>query len=120
MTTLDVTTPENQRRAERKLAALLLIHADLEVDPDGLGVFIRENWAKISPLAHIIHGQHANGGTAKGENSDGWIEWNSTESPVEHGYLVDIRDAKSGLYTARARARTVDWSRVSAYRVVEP
>lgn len=43
--------------AERKLAALILLETDIEVSPGTLGAFIRQNWERLAPLAHIIHGR---------------------------------------------------------------
>lgn len=37
------------------LALLLKEKLDVNVPPEKLGAFIRENWWLISPLAHAIH-----------------------------------------------------------------
>lgn len=42
-------------RAEKKLAALLLIEADVTIEPAELRRFIKSHWQTIAPLAHIIH-----------------------------------------------------------------
>lgn len=42
-------------RAEKKLAALLLVEADLAIEPEQVRALIREHWGTIAPLAHIIH-----------------------------------------------------------------
>lgn len=42
-------------RAEKKLAALLLVEADLAIEPEQVRALIRKHWATIAPLAHIIH-----------------------------------------------------------------
>lgn len=46
-----------QDKAERKLAALLLIECDIDIPPGTLGAFIRQNWTQVAPWAHLIHGR---------------------------------------------------------------
>lgn len=43
--------------AEKKLAGLIALELDIVVSDQTLGFFIRDNWARIAPLAHLIHGQ---------------------------------------------------------------
>jgi hypothetical protein len=49
-----MTSPD---KAERKLAAMLLLECDIDIAPGTLGAFIRQNWSTVAPLAHIIHGR---------------------------------------------------------------
>lgn len=42
-------------RAEKKLAALLMVELDVSVEPAALRGFIKAKWQTIAPLAHIIH-----------------------------------------------------------------
>lgn len=43
------------KKAAMKLAAILYSELDAEVDPQGLARVIKARWAKIAPLAHIVH-----------------------------------------------------------------
>lgn len=42
-------------RAEKKLAALVLVELDVSIEPAAIRGFIRKNWRTIAPLAHIVH-----------------------------------------------------------------
>lgn len=44
-------------RARRKLAALILTKLDVDIDPDKLARFVKEEWQTIAPLAHIVHAE---------------------------------------------------------------
>jgi hypothetical protein len=46
---------DEAKRAERKLAALLLTKLDIDVPPEKVRNFIKSEWATIAPLAHIVH-----------------------------------------------------------------
>ncbi len=54
-------------RAEKKLAALLLVHLDVSVEPAAIRNFIKAHWATIAPLAHIVHAapDYTKSGTAQ-------------------------------------------------------
>ncbi len=41
--------------AEKKLAGLIALELDVIVKDEALGAFIRDNWGKVAPLAHLIH-----------------------------------------------------------------
>lgn len=49
-------TELKQKRASKRIAALLRQHLGVTVSPDEVGAFIRETWPTLAPLAHLAHG----------------------------------------------------------------
>lgn len=45
-------TPEE---AAKRTAALFYADLDVEIDPNALVAFIKRRWARIAPMAHIMH-----------------------------------------------------------------
>jgi hypothetical protein len=130
-----MSTLEIRARAERKLAALLMLNADMEIDPAGLGVFIRANWDKLAPLAHLVHDRLDNTKDGppdapklpQGEervDAAGWIEWKGGHRPIHPDAFIEVRLRDGSRHTGRAGDRR--WSHdpmvgtydIVAYRVV--
>lgn len=48
-------TYEDRMKAARTLAAIALSELDVEIAPDAIMGMLTGKWARIAPLAHIIH-----------------------------------------------------------------
>jgi hypothetical protein len=55
----DAKKKENWIQPEQALSDLLLVRLKVYVPPDELARFIKEEWRRIAPLGHRIHGSTA-------------------------------------------------------------
>lgn len=46
---------EARERAARRLAAIILVDLDIEIEPAKLVQLLHDRWGRIAPLAHTIH-----------------------------------------------------------------
>lgn len=42
-------------KAARRTAALFYADLDVEIDPSALQAFIKRRWARLAPMAHVMH-----------------------------------------------------------------
>jgi hypothetical protein len=76
--------------AENKLAGLIALELDVIISGQTLGVFIRDNWARIAPLAHLIHGRTDD--TKPAPDQSYTPEHNPETAQSDHTYLRNLAE----------------------------
>jgi len=46
---------EKGHKAAQRIAALIYADLDVEVTPEAIQRFVKGRWAKLAPLAHLVH-----------------------------------------------------------------
>lgn len=65
-------------KAARRTAALFYADLDVEIDPSALQAFIKRRWARLAPMAHVMH--EAPDDTKQGQMS-GQTSWQAGSAP---------------------------------------